>query len=156
MMKRISLVLSLFLLSCGGTVNESSVFNVPDAGSTDTVLEDVGASLQGQGVGQACIKDRAGFSDCRPFLKCVDGTCRAAGDTQEGYYCILDDECAPGLHCSITAKCEKSGQGTTYETCVTAADCTVGHYCRVLGPEGFVLPSVRAISVHHVRVPTIV
>ncbi len=140
MTKLSQLGLCLFIFGCGGTVNESSIFNVPDAVSADAEADSSAIMLQGQGVGEACVKDQASFSDCRPFLKCVEGLCRATGDTQEGYYCILDDECAPGLHCSIAAKCEPLGEGDTYATCITAGDCKDGHFCKVLGLGGYCAP----------------
>jgi len=140
MTKATFLGLSLCLIGCGGTVNESSVFNVPDVVGADVEADSSAIMLQGQGVGEPCVKDQAGFSDCRPFLKCVDDICRATGDTQQGYYCVLDDECAPGLHCSIAAKCEQAGDGQAYATCITAGDCVEGHFCKVLGLGGYCSP----------------
>lgn len=126
--------------ACGPPVKESPIFNTPD--QVSEVDEDPTAMLLGgQGVGKDCITDAAGFSDCRPFLKCVQGTCRATGDTQEGYYCILSDECDEGLYCSLTAKCEPGGQGAHFASCITEGDCAKGLYCEPLGLGGYCVPA---------------
>jgi hypothetical protein len=140
MSKVLLLGLCVFLIHCGGTVNESSVFNVLDVVTPDATVDPSQIKLQGQGVDESCVKDQAGFSDCRPFLKCIDNVCRATGDIQENYYCILDDECAPGLHCSIAAKCSPVGEGQEFETCITAGDCEEGFFCKILGLGGYCSP----------------
>ena len=131
-------VLALFVAACGpSSVAESPVLDLPDGAQQDTDEDANSKLLGGLGVGESCFKDEEGFSDCRPFLKCIDGACKATGDTQENYFCILTAECAGGLYCGLTGKCLPAGEGLQYQTCVTSADCEQGLYCEALGLAGY-------------------
>ncbi len=109
------------------------LFDVPDSLSE---LPDV--DLLGElGVGESCALSPSQASDCRIGLVCASGTCKAVGTSGLNLPCILSDECADGLYCSITGTCQPAGSGAAGAPCSSGGECAAGLYCRVLGLSGF-------------------
>ena len=132
--------LLLLLPACRDWFPSPKVPDVP--GSVDAVLPDGGGvptvdPMVGQQIGEACTLDATGLtSDCRMYLKCIDGLCRTAGDTQPNQACIRSDECDEGLFCSLAGICAPAGLGAVGAGCTSAADCEKGLTCRYLGFSG--------------------
>ena len=91
--EQINSTCSVYSFGCGGTVNESSIFNVPDAVSADAEADSSAIRLK-SGWGGMCQRPSWLFG-LPSFLKCVEGYA-AQRETPRRATTALDDECAPG------------------------------------------------------------
>ncbi|TNF31246.1 MAG: hypothetical protein EP329_12640 [Deltaproteobacteria bacterium] len=131
------------LVGCG-LLDGEELFSLPDI----TVDVDVSADINidptvGKGVGEACDAN-AITNECRFGLKCIDGGCRAVGDSPANRPCILTEECGTGLYCSVKGLCEAAGQGGEGAVCSTAGDCVRGLVCASTGFSGSCAPAGTA------------
>lgn len=134
-----ALLVSL-VLSTGGCADwfkdtvEKSLPSLPDIPLTDAGTIDLTAFA---GVGDACDPEALiGEMACRETLRCVDGECKATGDTPNNGLCTIDNECLDGHYCSIIGVCQAAGEGVSGQACTTDGDCQQGLFCDYLGFSG--------------------
>ncbi|PKN59139.1 MAG: hypothetical protein CVU56_02100 [Deltaproteobacteria bacterium HGW-Deltaproteobacteria-14] len=118
-----------------GLFDSEQLFTLPD------IAVDISADINvdptvGKGVGDLCTDNAGGVPECRFGLRCVDGACKAVGDSLANRPCILTDECAAGLYCGVRGICEAAGEGDLGAVCSTAADCQRGLVCASTGFSG--------------------
>lgn len=107
----------------------------------------------GLGLDEPCSPE-----DCRAGLSCRDGFCQPTGESPEDSVCLVADECAEGLTCSLLGFCIATGEGqegdacmlkvpcAPWETpsednpCATQTDCGAGLYCQMVGFTGRCAP----------------
>jgi len=135
--RRATLTVALALTVGGcGLFDGEELFDLPDITVDIDISGDVNIDPTfGKGVGEGCDAN-AVTSECRFGLKCVDGACKAVGDSPANRPCILTDECGTGLYCSVKGICEAAGEGTSGDACSTAGDCQRGLVCASTGFSG--------------------
>jgi hypothetical protein len=90
----------------------------------------------GMKIGEACTLGDGGYSDCRAYLQCVNGSCRAVGNKVQGTYCITNGECAEALYCNIAGQCSPAGAGEVGSSCGSGENCKPQFHCQAQGLVG--------------------